>query len=245
MVESPPIKKIQIKIIFFLFFLKKIFFDFEKKKHKSNKRNKRKMAASTDYIKPHVVFVLVGLPGAGKSYFARKLSEPYEDGSIPNVVTLCQGTMARDEYNMLVEQTIHRKVVDDGKAVIDDPQQLPHVIIDRCNSTPKDREFFVNIANRRLVEHDGKTVPRRIICLVWFDFTESFCQNLLKRRVEHGEDHPTVHDMETAHKAMCTHKKIFKPPTKHEIHESSGDRFIRISSVEQEKKFIERARKWL
>lgn len=208
------------------------------------------VGSQPEYLRPQVVFILVGLPGSGKSYFARKMSEPFEDGLTPNIVTLCQGTMTRDVFDPFVAQTIHQKTIldDDNNRVVaieTDPLKLPHVIIDRCNSKPNDRKAFISMVRHLHVEFKGKMVPRRIVCLVHFDFSEYYCVQLLDRRLKMKEDHPTVHDKETADKAMFLHKKMFQKPNALEINETDGDRFVRISTPEQMANFIKKARRWL
>lgn len=202
-----------------------------------------------EYIKPRIVFIAVGLPGSGKSYLARKLSEPNDDGSIPNITTLCQGTMTRDVFETLFCETVHQKKVfdDDGKLIeiIYEPQKLPHVFVDRCNSKPNDRATFKRLVRRQPIYFKGQLVPSRIICLIHLDFSEYYCCQLIDRRLKHGEDHPTVRDKETADKAMFCHKKMFQKPSEYEIDKSEGDRFIRISTPEQMANFIKKARKWL
>lgn len=125
------------------------------------------------------------------------------------------------------------------------PLKLPHVIVDRCNSKTQDRSLFIKLVNNDPIISRGATVSRRIICLVHFDFSEFYCTQLLDRRLKMKEDHPTVHDEETATKAMFLHKKMFQVPSKYEIRESDGDRFVRISSPAQMANFIKKARKWL
>lgn len=202
-----------------------------------------------DYIKPQIIFILCGLPGSGKSYFARKVSEPFEDGSTPNIVTLCQGTASREEFKELFIQTSKAKriVDEDGKFVRWEmnPLKLPHVIIDRCNSKSDDRLLFTRLVNNDPIVSRGATVSRRIICLVHFNFSEFYCTQLLDRRLKMKEDHPTVHDKETANKAMFLHKKMFQNPSGYEINKTNGDRFVRISSPEQMDNFIKKARRWL
>lgn len=209
------------------------------------------MAAGSqpEYLRPQVVFILVGLPGSGKSYFARKMSEPFEHGLAPNIVTLCQGTMTRDVFDQHVEETIHRKKLfdHDGNFIEyeTDPQKLSHVIIDRCNSKPNDRKAFKNMIRSAPIMFKGQLVSRRIVCLVHFDFSEHYCVQLLDRRLKMKEDHPTVHDKETADKAMFLHKKMFQKPNALEVSETDGDRFVRIPTPEQMANFIKKARRWL
>ncbi|PVF97953.1 hypothetical protein CPB86DRAFT_706003 [Serendipita vermifera] len=101
------------------------------------------------------LFLLVGLQGSGKSYFARALRARKPNG---------WKRVSQDESGSraLCETDVGRDPM--GKKVL----------LDRCNPTSKDRESW-----RRLAHWSSKPV------IVWFDYPKDICVARAQKRLEH------------------------------------------------------------
>ncbi|KAJ7045075.1 ATP dependent DNA ligase [Mycena alexandri] len=102
------------------------------------------------------LFVLVGLPGSGKSWFS-------------------QAVRARDPKGW------HRISQDDSgsraacESEISHPPQAKHVLLDRCNTAATDRKIWLSLAST------WATSP---VC-IWFDYDKSLCESRAQMRAGH------------------------------------------------------------
>jgi predicted kinase len=105
---------------------------------------------------------MVGLAGAGKSTFSRRLE------SSGDWVRVNQDDLKRKGCEELVSKTV--PLVRQGKV---------HIVIDRCNITRAQR--------REILDLLGSPPAREVVC-VFFDFPREVC----KAQAAAREDHPTI-----------------------------------------------------
>jgi len=109
------------------------------------------------------LLILVGLPGSGKSTFARLLTR----GTNGRFVTVSQDEL---RSRRLCEEEF-------SKAAMSTPRTAVKVVLDRCNVEPKDRAEWLELAMR----------PKSAMA-VFFDVPVAVC----KQRVRTRADHPTI-----------------------------------------------------
>lgn len=110
------------------------------------------------------ILLLVGLPGSGKSYFSNHLSSSINTDQNKKIVVISQddlGSKSKCEDELM-------KALKSGKKVI----------IDKCNPTVKDRQYWV----------DYSMIDKKEIVVVFFNSSVEECIERVKNRV----DHPTI-----------------------------------------------------
>jgi len=127
----------------------------------------RKIHIDDDY-NPNII-VLVGLPGSGKSTFAKHLI----DSCPHNIKYLNQDEIGRGSFNKSLLQSISK---------IGDADKLHRIIVvDKCNTNLEERKTIIEYAHKY-----GGNNPK--IWCVWFDISLSD----ILMRVKTRTDHPTL-----------------------------------------------------
>jgi atypical dual specificity phosphatase len=125
------------------------------------------------------LIILVGLPGSGKSYFSKHLQSTNSN----KIIIVSQddlGTKAACE-NLLIKSIKGNKTV----------------IVDKCNPTIKDRQYWVTYA----------MLNKKDVLVIFFDFPKEECIKQVKNRI----GHPTI-KFGRGEKIVDTfHKQLEKP----------------------------------
>eukprot|EP01138_Halocafeteria_seosinensis_P007760 gb/GECG01007928.1/.p1 GENE.gb/GECG01007928.1/~~gb/GECG01007928.1/.p1 ORF type:complete len:875 (+),score=92.83 gb/GECG01007928.1/:1-2625(+) len=151
-------------------------------------------------VKLPSLIMLMGLPASGKSTFAQSLEEQLKE-----VVRVNQ-----DEIRN--KQTCHEMVgrhTKEGKTVI----------LDRCNPTRKDRQWWMKLQ-----------MGSRGTWSIYFDTTAEEC----KWRVSHRKDHPTLKASAGAN-VIDTLARQMEPPSKNEGY----DKMWSVSSIQEANSLLE------
>jgi len=112
--------------------------------------------ASLDKIKLPKLIILVGLPGAGKSYFSTKLREAHPDLVVVNGDTLGNKSVCEEVFMKGIKS------------------KAP-VIVDTCNVTFSSRNHWAKLG----------MIPKSDIIIVWLDYTTDECITRANGRVDH------------------------------------------------------------
>eukprot|EP00300_Choanocystis_sp_HF-7_P000115 c10099_g1_i1.p1 GENE.c10099_g1_i1~~c10099_g1_i1.p1 ORF type:complete len:1245 (+),score=232.27 c10099_g1_i1:42-3776(+) len=151
-------------------------------------------ANSSDSTSTHrpiaAMLCLVGLPGSGKSTFAKQLVQKYPDK---------YSHLNQDE---IVSKNI-RASLEDALGTLGKQQhrgQKKCIILDRCNATAKERAQMIELA----------FCPSPVVA-IFFDATASECIERVKRRA----NHPTIPHGK-GQSAVTSFAKILEPPSTRE-----------------------------
>lgn len=162
-----------------------------------------KPVGTTDFI------VMCGLPGSGKSSFSRALIKR-ANASVPvgpnSSRKLVQGPWIEVDSDVDGRGGCERSVSSGGSG--------KRLILDRCNGTREDREWFVKLAASWSSHATA----------IWFDLPTKICE---ARAMLRG-NHPTLPPGSRVRKAIEQHGKSFTPPELSEGFHS----VVRISSVD-------------
>ena len=150
------------------------------------------MAASSSVASkpvPRTLFMLVGFPGSGKSTFAIALAKS------DLFIRLNQDEQAfqtRSQFNELFESLVIR--------------ERKHIVLDRCNHTVEQREYFINFARKAGMG----------VIIVHFNFCPGQCLENIKKRIASGTSHPSIKNLTTADSILQMFINEFDLPSESE-----------------------------
>lgn len=132
-------------------------------------------------------YILVGLPGAGKSYFASLLN-------VKNFIVISQDKL-RLSYDRLLQRL--RDTIDTTRY---------HVVVDSCNHTPERRSDLIRLALER------KLQP----VFVEFQTTNERCLAQSTARINAGIPHPSIHTVAKAKEVLSEFLAKYTPINREE-----------------------------
>lgn len=152
--------------------------------------------------KRRTLFIPVGLPGAGKSYLSRQLDTRH-------FKTISQDSI---KCNMDKLMSIIEYQIQNGNK---------HLYIDSCNHYHLRRHKLARLALKYKLQ----------VVIINFKLSMQDCLDALLARVNNGEAHHSVTNVETAHKAFSTISEKLEHAREEE--RASGISIINVSTKEE------------
>jgi len=178
---------------------------------RKTKEKQKKMAASSDvqpiakpvpHVIPKTLFLLCGLPGSGKTTFAKKLSD-----------TVLFDWLSQEEHCGKNRKIFNSKFEEKLRFM------KKHFVIDRCNHSKEQRNYFIQWAKRY-------NIP---VVVIVFNFSVEECEINIDKRIRSGKVHPSINNLKTAREALDCIKTQFEFP---ELSEGIG-RIYQCNSFEE------------
>lgn len=165
---------------------------------------------------PRTMFILMGLPGSGKSTFSEGLPPKYFKIFCQDKAPACVGNKRRYLEGRLIEY-------------LSGGGFRTHIVIDRCDFNESQRATWIKIAQRF----------KLMVVFIYFKKNVEECRESIRARLSSGEKHPSITDEEKMEAALGFMSKNWQDLTPSE---KKYPQFV-ISSHEESDEWVQRLAK--